>query len=159
MFLTKRVAVNDPLAFQQMGVRYYEEGDYDTAFGYFTKAAELDRCEKNEEKEKIHSEEAAIAGHPIARYNLAIIEGCIGREKREMSYLNRSVKHFIIAANLGCNDSIQQLKHYYSAGWVSTEDFAAALRANQAAVDATKSPQREVGLREVASSQDGYRRD
>ena len=41
MFLTKRVAVNDPLAFQQMGVRYYEEGDYDTAFGYFTKAGEL----------------------------------------------------------------------------------------------------------------------
>ena len=41
MILTKRVAVNDPLAFQQMGVRYYEEGDYDTAFGYFTKAAEL----------------------------------------------------------------------------------------------------------------------
>ena len=175
MFLTKRVAVNDPLAFQQMGVRYYEEGDYDTAFGYFTKAAELGDAdahyflsvlyqegrgvEKNEEKEKIHSEEAAIAGHPIARYNLAIIEGCIGREKREMSYLNRSVKHFIIAANLECNDSIQQLKHYYSAGWVSTEDFAAALRANQAAVDATKSPQREVGLREVASSQDGYRRD
>jgi len=62
------VAVNDPLAFQQMGVRYYEEGDYDTAFGYFTKAAELGDAdahyflsvlyqegrgvEKNEEKEK-----------------------------------------------------------------------------------------------------------
>lgn len=108
MILAKRVAVNnDPLAFQQMGVRYYEEGDYDTAFGYFTKAAELGDAdahyflsvlyqegrgvEKNEEKEKIHSEEAAIAGHPIARYNLAIMEGCIGREKREMSYLNRSV--------------------------------------------------------------------
>ena len=70
-----------------------------------------------------------------------------------------SSEAFYHAANLGCNDSIQQLKHYYSVGCVSKEDFAAALRAHQDAVDATKSQQREVGSREVASSQDGYRRD
>ncbi len=35
------------------------------------------------------------------------------------------------------------LKQCYTDGHVSKEDFAAALRAHQAAVDATKSPQRE----------------
>jgi formylmethanofuran:tetrahydromethanopterin formyltransferase len=55
------------------------------------------------------------------------------------------VKHFIIAANLGYDDSIKGLKEYYTNGQVSKEDFAAALRAHKAAVDATKSPQREGG--------------
>lgn len=36
------------------------------------------------------------------------------------------------------------LKDFYKYGAVSNDDFAAALRAYQAAVDAAKSPQREV---------------
>ena len=35
------------------------------------------------------------------------------------------------------------VKNGYAEGYVSNEDFAAALRAHQAAIDATKSPQRE----------------
>ena len=53
------------------------------------------------------------------------------------------MKHFIIAANLGHDDSIQMLKRCYKHGLVSKDEFAAALRAHQAAVDATKSPQRD----------------
>jgi len=53
------------------------------------------------------------------------------------------VKHWIIAANLGCGVSIERLKFCYKHGVVSKEDFAAALRSHQAAVDATKTPQRE----------------
>jgi len=47
--------------------------------------------------------------------------------------------------NLRCSLRIHkpQLKTCYAAGKVSKEDFTAALRAHQAAVDATKSPQRE----------------
>ena len=37
------------------------------------------------------------------------------------------------------------VKNGYADGYVSKEDFAAALRAHQAAVDATKSPRREAG--------------
>ena len=59
--------------------------------------------------------------------------------------LDRAVKHFIIAAKLGDDDSLDALKKGYKKGYVSKEDFAAALRAHQAAVDATKSPQREEG--------------
>ena len=101
------------------------------------KTAEKLAVEKDEKKRTFHLEEAAIAGHPSARYDLGIID----------PHVDRAVKHFIIAANLGCNDSIQQLKRGYSVGAVSKEDFAAALRAQHAAVDATKSPQREVAVK------------
>ena len=53
------------------------------------------------------------------------------------------MKHSIIAANLGYDKSIKQLKGCYARGDVSKEDFAAALRALQAAVDAKKSAKRE----------------
>ena len=57
--------------------------------------------------------------------------------------MRESSEHFIIAAKLGDDDSLEGLKSCYREGAVSKEDFAAALRAHQAAVDATKSPQRE----------------
>ena len=56
------------------------------------------------------------------------------------------MKHFIIAAKLGHDGSLEALKEVYEAGAVSKEDFASALRAHQAAVDATKSPQREAAV-------------
>ena len=54
------------------------------------------------------------------------------------------MKHWIIAVNLGHEQSMQALKMFYEAGKISKDQFDAALRANHAAVDATKSPQREV---------------
>ena len=53
------------------------------------------------------------------------------------------MQHLVIAANFGHDDSIKELKRQYTEGNISKENFAAALRAYQAAVDATKSPQRE----------------
>ena len=44
---------------------------------------------------------------------------------------------------MGHDESLEVLKNAYRAGLVSKEDFAAALRAHQAAIDATKSPLRE----------------
>jgi len=150
--MMKRAVANDPAALSGMGRLYCNEGEYETAFDYLTKAAALgdmdahynlsrlyqegQGVEKDEEKELYHLEEAAIAGHPTARYSLACIEMMNDR-------FVRAVKHHIIAANLGYDDSIQALKEFYKRGLVSKEDFAAALRGHQAAVDATKSPQRE----------------
>eukprot|EP00985_Skeletonema_marinoi_P004687 scaffold2027_cov148-Skeletonema_marinoi.AAC.16 len=148
----KRVEKNDPVAMTQIGFTLENEGDYDSAIEYWSKAAELGDAiahwslsvvyergkgvEKDEKKEIYHVEEAAIAGHPDARCNL----GCY--EMRSERY-DRAVKHIIIAANLGHDEAIQALKECYKGGLVSKEEFAAALRAHQAAVDATKSPQRE----------------
>lgn len=53
------------------------------------------------------------------------------------------MKHYIIAANLGFDVSLEELKRYYKDGLVSKEDFAAVLREHKAALDATKSPKRE----------------
>ena len=55
------------------------------------------------------------------------------------------MKHLLISASLGDDLSLEELKIEYATGrgYVSKEDFAAALRAHQAAVDAMKSPQRD----------------
>eukprot|EP00984_Skeletonema_dohrnii_P012110 scaffold4870_cov75-Skeletonema_dohrnii-CCMP3373.AAC.2 len=148
----RRAAANDPLAIREIGMKRCSNRDYERAFEYLTKAAEMGDAlahyslsilyrgglgvEKDKKKELFHLVEAAIAGHPDARYDLAVDEW-------ENERYDRSIKHFIIAANIGHDGSIQALKECYKHGLVSKEDFAAALRAHQAAVDAAKSPQRD----------------
>jgi len=148
----KRMEVNDPVAFCQMGKLRYEEGNYSDAFDYSSKAAELgdivshynlsimcrkaQGVEKDMKKSIFHLEEAAIGGELNARANLGCTEWKSGRYER-------AVKHYLIAAKMGDDGSLKNLKEIYGTGYVSKEDFAAALREHQAAVDATKSPQRE----------------
>ena len=149
--MMKRAEANDPEATWRMGLKHHEKGDYGGAVRYWTKAAALGdadshynlslmllvgEVEEDEEKQLYHLEEAAIRGHPNARYNLACHEKWNNR-------FDRAGKHHIIAANLGYDLSIQALKDFYKDGLVSKEDFAAALRGHQAAVDETKSQQRE----------------
>eukprot|EP00984_Skeletonema_dohrnii_P013406 scaffold5549_cov79-Skeletonema_dohrnii-CCMP3373.AAC.9 len=148
----KRCEANDPFALREEGRTHFVDGEYERAFEYFTKAADLGEVvaqfnlslmyregrgvEKDKGKELYYAEEAAIGGHPTARCRLGCHEGGNSR-------YDRAVKHWIIAAKLGHDDSVQRLKGMYKSGYVSKEDFASALRGHQAAVDATKSPQRE----------------
>jgi hypothetical protein len=81
-------------------------------------------------------EQAAIGGHPAALGFLALYEKIKGRP-------DRAAKHFIIAANLGCDRSVQEVKDLFVQGIVSKEEYAAALRAYQAAVNEAKSAERE----------------
>ena len=83
-----------------------------------------------------HYEKAAIGGHPIARYNLGCYEGRSGN-------IERAVKHFVIAANLGYEKSMKAIWWHYSAGNITKEELEATLRTHKAAIDATKSAQRE----------------
>ena len=92
--------------------------------------------EKDEEKVAYHWEKAAIGGHPQARYNL----GCYEERHGNME---RSVKHFIISANLGFENSMKALWKHYSAGSFTKEELDATLRTHQAAVNAMKSAQRD----------------
>ena len=155
--LMKRGAVNDPVALWQMGTICSYKKDYKGTFNYYKMAAELGdveahynlskmyrkglAVERDATKEWYHLEEAAIRGHPKARYFLGAYEWNKDR-------YDRAVKHFIIAANLGHDESLQELKDCYKDGAVSKDDFAAALRSHQAAVDATKSPQREIAAKD-----------
>eukprot|EP00984_Skeletonema_dohrnii_P025942 scaffold15187_cov75-Skeletonema_dohrnii-CCMP3373.AAC.1 len=148
----KRVEANDPVAMCQEGFEQYRKGDYNSAFEYSKKAAELGNVdahfmlatmyldgqgvEKDEKKRIHHTEVAAIGGHPRARHNLGVHEERNGDMKR-------AVRHLIIAATQGSDESIKSLMSAFKIGKVSKDDLAAALRAHQTAVDETKSPQRE----------------
>eukprot|EP00984_Skeletonema_dohrnii_P029816 scaffold20707_cov78-Skeletonema_dohrnii-CCMP3373.AAC.1 len=154
----RRVEANDPVALRNVGIQRCKRGEFMRAFEFLTKAAGLGDArahyqlslmylkgkgvEKDAQKEVYHLEEAAIAGHPTARFNLGSIEWNDGR-------VERAVKHWIIAAKLGEANSMEILKKGYLEGVLSKEDFAAALRAHQAAVDAMKSPQREAAHAEL----------
>ena len=91
---------------------------------------------KDKEKAVYHYEKAAMGGHPTARYNLGCHEGNIGN-------IERAVKHFTIASNLGHDKSMKALWKQYSAGNITKEDLEATLRSHQAAIDEMKSPERE----------------
>ena len=150
----KRIKKNDPVAMTEMGKRHGKEGDAVKALEYFTKAAELGNVaahfclgnvyyqgvgvEKDEEKALPHLEQAAIGGHPDARALLAIHETNNGRP-------DRAAKHFIIAAHLGDNFSVKFVKNLFVKGIVSKDEYAAALRGYQTAVNETKSAEREEG--------------
>ena len=153
--LMKRIKADDSYAMVEMGTISFHKGDYDVAIKYWTKAAELgdvlahyelallyrngDGVEMNFEKEMYHTEEAAIAGHATARNNLAMYELRKGN-------MDRAVKHFIISAKQGFDSfsypPLDYVKQGFAKGLVSKEEYAAALRGYQAAVNATKSDQR-----------------
>ena len=105
--MMKRVEANDPVAIRYQGVKQYKAGDHKRAVEYFTKAAELgdapshfklaimhidgDGVEKDDGKHIHHLEEAAIGGHPHARYFL-------GKKELENGNIGRAAKHFVISA-------------------------------------------------------------
>ena len=149
--LKKRIEVGDPIAMTSLGNELFDEGDYLGAFVHFSKAAALGYIDAHVSLSRAYSggagvklceaimvhhlEQAAIGGHPHARYRLAMHEEKNGR-------MDRAAKHCLISAKLGHNDALNTVKECYRSGIVSKEDFAAALRGHQAAIDATKSDQR-----------------
>jgi hypothetical protein len=151
--MMERVKANDPAAICQVGAERSNEGDHVSAVEYWIKAAELgdveahyylgDRYYNGEgvvedvEKAVYHYEKAAIRGHPTARQKLAY------NEEWDNGNIERSVKHLIIAAKLGDEKSMKALWKHFSAGNITKEDLDATLRAHHAAIDATKSPERE----------------
>ena len=151
--LMKRIEANDPVAMRHMGTERFHERDCTAAFEYWSRAAALGDVEahfelsclyhdgkgveKDEKRELHHAEQAAIGGHPDARHNLGL------KEWRRNGQYNRAVRHWIIAAKLGHDNSLENVKVAHKAGYASKEDYAAALHGYKTAVDETKSPQRE----------------
>jgi TPR repeat protein len=152
--LKKRIKAGDPLALRRMGTIRYHEGDYDEAVEYFTKAAELGDLDAHNELGKLyakgegveedfgkmvyHYEKAAIGGHVKARHYLGCVEEGNGN-------IERAVKHFIIAANLGYEDSMKEVWDFFKSECIAKEDLEATLRTHMAAIDAIKSPERDAG--------------
>ena len=67
--------------------------------------------------------------------------------------MDRAMKHLIIAANLGDNTALDRVKEGYMGEILSKEEYASTLRGHQAALDATKSQQRDAA---VKARQEGF---
>ena len=150
----KRIEAGNRDAIRQKGVEAFKVRNYGEALELLTKAANMGDIAahhylagmyvagqgvERDEKKALHlCEEAAIGGHPEARFNLGATDA------RHLRY-DRAVKHFTIAASQGFGEALETLKEIYKegSGLVSKEDFAKVLRAHHAAIAATKTPQRE----------------
>ena len=64
--------------------------------------------------------------------------------------MSRALKHHMIAAGSGDNDSLKKIREFYMNGHATKDDYAKALRAHQSYMDGIKSAQRD----EAASAHD-----
>ena len=90
----------------------------------------------DKKKAKHYFELAAMNGFALARHNLGCEEGDAGDH-------HQSMKHFILAAKNGLNDSMDQVKEGFLSGIVTKDEYANTLRAHQKARDEMKSEMRD----------------
>ena len=136
--------------------------DYDKALEYWHRAGELGHAaaygtigsayykgegvEVDKKKAKYFVEKAAIRGSVVARHNLGLVEEVAGNYER-------ALKHYMIAVVSGDNDSLKQIKVFYSDGHATKEDYRKALQLYQTYLNEIKSDQRD----EAAAADEEYR--
>ena len=82
-----------------------------------------------------HCEIAAKGGHPLARHNL----GC---DESDLRNYKRALKHWMISAMMGHEESLTSILELCKHGNASKDDYARALAGFQKAVDERTSPER-----------------
>ena len=93
----------------------------------------------NKKKAMHYYEIAAMNGHVLSRHNLGATEYNNGNRQRAM-------KHFILAANAGDDDSLDMVKKGFMAGYVTKEQYANTLREYQKSQDEMTSDARDKAL-------------
>ena len=101
---------------------------------------------RDEKKAARYWELAAMGGDTDARHNLGVNQGNAG------NYI-RALKHYMISAGCGDNDSLENIKQMFMNGDATKDDYAKALRVYQAYLVEIKSPQRN----EAAAFSDDYK--
>jgi hypothetical protein len=158
--LQKRVSLGDSEAMYNLGIEYCRgrccKRDMRKAMELFHQAAELgsvtshgllgtlyhsgeDGVKCSEEKASYHTLQAAIGGHNSCRHDVAVTD-------MKNGYTDRAMKHFLIAASDGYAPSLQIVTQSYTKNLVSKDDFAKALRAYHASLDAILSRERAAGI-------------
>ena len=158
----KRVEVNDIDALYMLGCHYFQgsmglKKDLQKANEYYNKAAELGSneghhtlgtlyengigVEKDENKALHHYRLAAIGGMHDSRHALGILA-----YKSKNQDMELAMKHWIMAAELGVDESLEHVKSGYKQGCVEKDVFAKALRAHKAASDEVKSDLRDAAV-------------
>ena len=93
--------------------------------------------ERDVKKAKCYYELAAMGGSSEARHALG---RCEATHERNMK---RAVKHYMISAGAGCDNSLKAIRESFMEGDATKEDFEIALRAHKEAKDEMRSDQRE----------------
>ena len=86
-----------------------------------------------------HAARAAIAGHPVARFNLGVMEKSEGNR-------DRAVMHWNIAARQGSSSSMKKLKELKNRGSVSKEYYLATKEAYREAKEKMASHEKSLAL-------------
>jgi len=155
--LEKRLMLNDREAFYQLACAYRDgdlglSKDNNKALELMDRAADLGSptasyilaqayyigqlgVEKDLKKENHYLELAAMSGHEIARHNL-------GGTEAENSNMYRAMKHYLIAARRGYDDSMKAVGDGYKDGYVTKDQYANTLRVYQSSCKEMKSEQR-----------------
>ena len=151
---------NDPCAMYWLATQYQEgkrgfEVDHSKAIELYQRASNLGHAsshyclanaygvtgngvkQRDMKKAKDLWQKAAMMGHNGSRNNLGVLEEMAGNH-------DRAIRHYMIAAKCGCDDSLDVLKKVFMAGKITKEDFEKALRGHQAAKDETKSKARDL---------------
>ena len=79
---------------------------------------------------------AAMGGYVFARYNL-------GNNEQRAGNMNKALKHYMIAAEGGMDNSLKNIQKFYTNGHATKDDYVKALRAYQAHLIEIKSTQRD----------------
>ena len=156
--LKKRIEAGDVRAMHNLGA-YYRDGkyglpqDYVKALELYHQAGELGYAESfsnigyahecgsrgvevDKEKANHYYELAAMAGDACARHNL-------GNKEENAGNMERALKHYMIAAGDGFNESVERIKEMYTNGHATKEDYTKALQSYQAYLGEIKSKQRD----------------
>jgi hypothetical protein len=167
--INKRMDVHDCGAFHLLGTIYSKgwygmEKDMNKAADLWTQGAALGSCkshfslaemyyEGDIDKAKHHLGIAAMGGDVKARAQLGRMELKIVTDTAlvEAGIINgvpmrRAIKHFTIAAKMGCEGSMDTITKGYSSyfeNYITKNEYEATLRAHQDAKESMKSAQRE----------------
>ena len=155
--MQKRAKGNDANSIYQLGQHYSKgemglEQDYGKAMELCLRAGELgdavahhsiacayyngNGVERDLKKSEYYDELAAMGGDAQARHNLGIVEENAGN-------IERAVKHYMISAGAGYDESLQEIRDCFMNGNATKDDFEKALRAHKEAKDEMKSDQRD----------------
>ena len=152
----------DANAFNLMGTGYTFgssglQKDTEKALELFLRAAELGLAdahnniaamyysgqsgvEIDREKYVYHWQQAAIGGHAVSRSNLGNFELKAGN-------IDRAVKHWMISAGNGCEESLNVIRLSFMRGHATKAQYETALRDYQAYINEVESYQRDVALK------------
>jgi len=153
----KRVDAGDPMAMCTLGSNYRLgeyglERDATRAVALLERAAELGvkeaHCtlgyiydegritERDLARAIGHYEAAAMSGHVIARFTL-------GEKEEEAGNHDLALKHAMIAAKMGYQDSLDMVKSSFMRGYATKDDYANTLRGYQSAAEEMRSHDRD----------------